>query len=86
MAAIRAKPEKGWGKRAADVVWRLANDVAVGDFVWTRDMDGRYWLCRVTGPYRYDDSSDAARVDVHQVRDVCNGHRRRSTTWRFRVA
>ena len=31
---------------------------------------GRYWLCRITGAYRYDGSDAARKVDVHQVRDA----------------
>ena len=67
---IRNNAEPGWGKRAADTVRRFGIDAQVGDFVWTRDTFGRYLLCRITGPYRYDISGKAKQVDVHQVRDA----------------
>jgi hypothetical protein len=37
-----------------------------GAFVWTRDADGRYWLGRLDGPYRYD--RDGEDVDLVHVR------------------
>jgi hypothetical protein len=70
MAAIEAETEPGWGRAAAQNVERLGIQAQVGDFVWTRDTYGRYLLCRLTGPYRYDDSDAAKAVDVHQSRDV----------------
>lgn len=64
------KAEKGWGKRAAYTVRRLATEAIADDFVWTRNLQGRYRLCRITGPYRYVNDADSIRADVHQVRDV----------------
>jgi hypothetical protein len=43
-------------------------DVADGSFAWTRDVDGLYRLCRICGPYRHDESADAALVDLVHVR------------------
>jgi hypothetical protein len=60
----------GSGRAAARTVRRFGEDAQIGDFVWTRDTSGRYLLCMITGPYRYDISSDAKSVDVHQVRPV----------------
>jgi hypothetical protein len=39
-----------------------------GSFVWTRDVDGLAWLGRLTGPWSYDASTAAARVDLTHVR------------------
>lgn len=60
----------GWGRRPANIVRRFGERAQLGDFVWTRDMSGGYWLCRITGPWRYDGSDAAKLVDVHQVRDA----------------
>jgi hypothetical protein len=37
-------------------------------FVWTRDTEGRYWLGRVAGEYRYDDSAAARGVGIVHTR------------------
>lgn len=39
-----------------------------GAFVWPRDEDGHLWLGRLSGPWRYDDSPQAAAVGIHHVR------------------
>lgn len=70
LEAIRGKQERGWGSGSAQIVRRFAEDAKVGDFVWTRDTSGRYLLCRIGGPHRYDFGAAAVRVDVHQVRDA----------------
>jgi len=51
-------------------VRRFGEPASIGDWVWTRDTHGRYLLCRITGPYRYDGSDAPRQVDVHQVRDA----------------
>jgi hypothetical protein len=43
-------------------------DLADGFFVWTRDEDQLFWLGCVHGPWHYDDSADAAAVDLVHVR------------------
>jgi hypothetical protein len=70
LETIRNKTDDGWGQPAANIVRRIAVDAKKGEFVWTRDTEGRYLLCRITGPWRYDNSKAAAKVDVHQVRPV----------------
>ena len=70
LAAIEGKATVGWGERAARIVRRFAVEAAIGDFVWTRDTNGRYLFCRITGPHRYDLSAAATAVDVHQVRNA----------------
>jgi hypothetical protein len=42
--------------------------VEYGSHVWTREVDGRYRLGRIDGPYRYDSSAAAAAVDLVHVR------------------
>lgn len=39
-----------------------------GALVWTRDGDGLLWLGSLVGPWRYDASAAAARVDLVHVR------------------
>jgi hypothetical protein len=53
--------------RAAARVRRLA-ELPDDAFVWTRDTAGRYWLGRVAGPYRYDDSAAAREVGIVHTR------------------
>lgn len=73
--AIASNNEKGWGRQAASTV-RLFGEVAQeGDFVWTRDLSGAFWVGRIAGPYRYENSAQAKAVDTHQVRDVEWGSR-----------
>ncbi|AWH94934.1 GAF domain-containing protein [Dietzia psychralcaliphila] len=44
-------------------------EVPDGVYVWTRDVDGHYWLGRLGGPWRYDDAEEAHSVDLVHVRD-----------------
>ncbi|MDE3075035.1 MAG: hypothetical protein KGJ86_06360 [Chloroflexota bacterium] len=55
-------------KVAVDTIARLAKQVEEGDLMWTRDRLGRYWLCQVTGPWRYDASDESRRLDLYNVR------------------
>lgn len=57
-----------WIPAGPQVIRRLAEQVEDGDFVWTRDRSGAYWLCRITGPWRYDASEEAMKWDVNNVR------------------
>src|SRR5258708_6126922 len=61
----RARPG---GKGGADTIARLANQVRDGDLMWTRDTLGRFWLCQVTGRWRYDKSPESVRLDLYNVR------------------
>jgi hypothetical protein len=60
----RARPD--W-KGAEHTIRRFAN-APQGSLVWTRGADGRFHLGEISGPWRYDASAEAARVDVHHVR------------------
>jgi hypothetical protein len=68
LATIRANDLPGWGSRAASTVRLFGEEAAVGDFLWTRDLQGRFRLGRITGRYRYDNSAKAKATDTHQVR------------------
>ena len=70
VTAIRTSPLDGYGPRAANVVRMIACDAQEGDVVWTRDLDGRYWVGRITGPFRYGGSKAAWSHDLHQTRPV----------------
>jgi hypothetical protein len=67
LAEIYAKG-KDW-KSGGDTVRRLAEDASQDDFVWTRDSAGGYWLGRISGPWRFDASTEATRWDLNNVRD-----------------
>lgn len=66
--AIRSETSPGWGKVAAWTVRRFGEDAAIGDFVWTRDLQGRFRLGRISGEYVYENSARAKETDTHQVR------------------
>jgi hypothetical protein len=70
VAAIRSNPERGWGPQAASTVRLFGQEAEVGDFIWTRDLEGRFRLARITGEYHYDNSAGASEVDIHQVRQA----------------
>jgi hypothetical protein len=55
-------------KAGVATVRRLARDAEDGDLVWTRDRLGAYWLCRITGPWRFDVSKEATEWDLNNVR------------------
>lgn len=55
----------GADERLARRVARFAN-VDEGSFVWTRDVDGLFWLGRIDGKYRFD--QEGAAVDLVHVR------------------
>jgi hypothetical protein len=51
-------------------VRRFGEDAEIGDFVWTRDLEGRFRLAKITSDYRYENSRIAKDMDTHQVRDA----------------
>jgi hypothetical protein len=55
------------GDRLARRIGRFAA-AEDGAIVWTRDADGLYWRGELDGPWRYDASSEAERVDLVHVR------------------
>lgn len=59
---------EGW-RPGGHTVRRLAQDAKEGDFVWTRDSVGAYWLGRITGPWRFDGSEEASKWDLNNARD-----------------
>ena len=67
-ALRRTRARTDW-KGAHHTIRRFAQ-VADGSLVWTRGQDGRFHLGEISGPWRYDASAAAARVDVHHVRPV----------------
>jgi len=64
--AVRAAAETH-GAKAGRMVDRFAA-LPVGTAVWTRGADGTYWLGRIAGAWRYDDSPAARRAGIHHVR------------------
>jgi hypothetical protein len=66
--AIRASDQPNWGRQAASTVRLFGEEAAIGDFIWTRDLEGRFRLARIKGRYRYNNSAKAKEVDTHQVR------------------
>jgi hypothetical protein len=59
---------EGW-KPGGNTVRRLAENAQCGDLVWNRDSSGAYWLGRITGPWRFDGSSEASKWDLNNIRD-----------------
>jgi len=55
------------GYKAGRMLARFA-ELPEGEFVWTRTSDDEYWLGRIRGPWRYDDSEEATEVGICQTR------------------
>lgn len=55
------------GERLTRRIARFA-EIADGALVWIRDPDGLFWLGRIEGPYRRDDTGAATAVDLVHVR------------------
>jgi hypothetical protein len=65
---VKAWGERPDGKGGVDTIRRLAEQVEEGDLMWTRDGLGRYWLCQITGRWRYDKSPESVRLDLYNIR------------------
>ena len=57
----------GEGPKAERMLRRFI-ELPEGAFVWTRGEDGTYFVGRIAGPYRRDDSPAATEVGLHHVR------------------
>lgn len=57
------------GEKAGRMVRRFA-ELPYDTLVWTRDGEDGFHLGRITGPWRYDVSSDAVTVGIHHVRST----------------
>jgi hypothetical protein len=55
-----------YGEKAARMLRSFA-ELPEGTLVWTR-AHGLFHLGRISGPWRYEDSSDAREVGIHNVR------------------
>ena len=67
---IERSPAPSWGRRAAQTVRRFGAEAKIDEFIWTRDTESHFRLCRIAGPYRFDASPAAVKVDSYQVRPV----------------
>jgi hypothetical protein len=74
LAEALAGAEQEHGVKAGRMLKRFA-ELPVGSLVWTRTVDGRYAVGRISGPWRYDDSPPARRVGIHHVRPARWGQR-----------
>ncbi len=43
---------------------RWKGKVRIGDLVWTKTEDLKFWLARITGDWHYDTSNDAKAADI----------------------
>lgn len=68
LAAALAAVDARHGERAARRLERFAA-LPAGTLVWTRDVDGLFWLGTLIGPWRYDDDPAAVAADLVHVRD-----------------
>lgn len=60
----------GWRRRAALTINRFANEAQVNELIWVRNRGGLFRVCQLRGPWKFDNSESARRVDIHQVRTV----------------
>jgi len=72
-----------YSKTAEDVhdygAWRAAlnamkNRMQINDLIWTRDLQGNYFLGRITSDWFYETSSECAKADIVNVRK-CEWHK-----------
>ena len=61
--------EETYDRRGRQTVERFAN-APTGSLIWTLHTDGTYRVGELAGPWRYDASAEAERLDCHQVRDT----------------
>jgi len=73
---VKASTDLEWYKAAAireyeentswHSVWTFAESVQLGDLVWFRNLQGRYYLAEITGPWQYA-YQDKAAIDADIV-------------------
>lgn len=56
---------RGWSKAWNAIHYKMQ----INDLVWTRTIDGNYFLGRITSEWRYDYSTDAVNNDIANIRD-----------------
>jgi hypothetical protein len=78
-AAIGVQPD--WTKDAVHTIRRFGKDAEVGDYIWTRDLHGRFRLGRITGPYRYE-NTELASAPIPIRCAIASGRISRSATLR----
>jgi hypothetical protein len=66
LAAAVEAAARAHGEKAGRMLRRFA-ELPDGTFVWTRG-ESSYFLGRIAGPWRYDDSDAAREVGIHHVR------------------
>src|SRR4051794_7239467 len=47
---------------------QLMHDLPTGPLVWTRDHAGRYYIAKVTGPWKFLNTWESTAVDIENVR------------------
>jgi hypothetical protein len=66
---VLTQVEALYNRLGRQTVERFAN-APIGSLIWTMHTDGTYRIGELVGPWRYDDSSEAERLDCHQVRET----------------
>jgi hypothetical protein len=56
---------RGWSNAWNAIFYKIQ----INDLVWTRTIDGNYFLGRITSEWRYDFSTDAVNNDITNIRD-----------------
>ncbi len=59
-----AKKHKGW-KPAINA---LKNRMKIGDLIWTRDIQGIYYIGKITSEWRYEHSEEFKKADMVNLR------------------
>lgn len=57
---------RGWATALNAIGVRMQ----VGDLCWSRDLEGRYYLGRITSDWRYENSAEHREADIVNVRSV----------------
>lgn len=67
LSAALTQTDAIFGERGARRLERFAS-AAIGSFAWTRDGYELFWLCQISGEWRYDTDPGAWAVDLTHVR------------------
>jgi len=61
----RLNAARGWSNAWNAIYYKMQ----INDLVWTRTIDGNYFLGRITSDWRYDFSTDAVNNDIANIRN-----------------
>ena len=76
--AVSVDTTPRWGRSAASQIRAFGEEVSPGDFIWSRDVEGKYLLGKFAadGGWEFQTGARNHRLDLHQLRPVSWARRR----------